>query len=59
MLAWETGVQSQIKSNLKLKTWYLILPCLKFSIIRYGSRVKWSAPGKGVAPSPAPQCSSY
>ena len=23
------------------------------------SRVKWSNPGKGVAPSPKPQCSSY
>ena len=23
------------------------------------SRVKWSNPGKGVAPSPAPRCSSY
>ena len=29
------------------------------SIIRYVSRVKWSNPGKGVAPSPAPQCSSH
>ena len=34
-------------------------PCLTLSIIRYGSRVKWSNPGKGIAPSPAPQCSSY
>ena len=25
----------------------------------YVSRVKWSNPGKGVAPSPTPQCSSY
>ena len=25
----------------------------------YGSRVKWSNPGKGVAPSPTPWCSSY
>ena len=24
-------------------------PCLTLSIIRYGSRVKWSNPGKGVA----------
>ena len=24
-----------------------------------GSRVKWSNPGKGVAPSPTPRCSSY
>ena len=34
-------------------------PCLTLSIIRYGSRVKWSNPGKGVAPSPTPWCSSY
>ena len=26
---------------------------------RYGSRVKWSNPGNGVAPSPTPRCSSY
>ena len=34
-------------------------PCLTLSIIRYGSRVKWSNPRKGVAPSPTPWCSSY
>ena len=28
-------------------------------IIRYVSRVKWSNPGKGVASSPKPWCSSY
>ena len=33
-------------------------PCLTLSIIRYGSRVKWSNPEKGVPPSPTPQCSS-
>ena len=37
----------------------LIPPCLTLSIIRYGSRVKWSNPGNGVAPSPTPWCSSY
>ena len=36
-----------------------VIPCLTLSIIRYGSRVKWSNPGKGVVPSPTPQCSSY
>ena len=36
------------------KKWYLMPPCLTLSIIRYGSRVKWSNPGKGVAPSPIP-----
>ena len=34
-------------------------PCLTLSIIRYGSRVKWSNPGKGIAPSPTPWCSSF
>ena len=36
-----------------------IRQCLSHSIIRYGSSVKWSNPGKGVAPSPTPWCSSY
>ena len=39
--------------------WYLILPCLTFSNIRYVSRVKWSSPGERVAPSPTPRFSSY
>ena len=30
--------------------WYLIPSCLTLSIIRYVSRVKWSNPGKGLAP---------
>ena len=46
----ETGVQSPVESYQRLKKWYLMLPCLALSIIRYGSRVKWSNPGKGVAP---------
>ena len=29
-------------------------PCLTLSIIRYGWRVKWVNPEKGVAPSPTP-----
>ena len=33
--------------------------CLTLSIIRYGSRVKWKNPEKGVAPSPTPWCCSY
>ena len=43
----------------KKKNWYLIPPCLTLSIIRYGSRVKWCNPGKGVAPSPTPWRRSY
>ncbi len=48
----ETGVQSQVESCQRLKKWYLTTPCLTISIIRYVSRVKWSNPGNGVAPSP-------
>ena len=55
----ETGVQSQVESYQRLKKWYLMMPCLALRIIRYGSRVKWSNPGKGVAPSPTHRCSSY
>ena len=43
----------------KTLKWYLIPPCLPHSNIRYISRVKWSNPGKGVAPAPTPRCSSY
>ena len=54
----ETGVQSQVESYQRLKKWYLMQPCLTLSIIRYGSKVKWSNPGNGVAPSPTPWCGS-
>ena len=37
----------------------LVPPCLSLSNIRYVSRVKCSNPGKGVAPSLTPRCSSY
>ena len=53
----ETWVRSQVESYQRLKKWYLMPPCLTLSIIRYGSRVKWSNPGKWVAPSPTPWCS--
>ena len=33
------------------KKWYLMPPYLTLSIIKYGSRVKWVNPGKGVVPS--------
>ena len=51
-MARETGIQSQVESYQRLKKWYFIPPCLTLSNIRYISRVKWSNPGKGVAPSP-------
>ena len=38
---------------------YLIPSCITLSNIRYVSRVKLSNPGKGVVPSPTPQCSRY
>ena len=58
-MAWEIGVQSQVKSYQSLKKWYLTPPCLTLSIIKYVSRIKWSNPGKGVAPFPTPQFGSY
>ena len=58
-MAQETWVQSLVESCQRLKKWFLMLPFLTLSIIRYGSRVKWSNPAKGVAPFPTPQCSSY
>ena len=58
-MAREIWVQSQVESYQRLKKWHLMLSCLTLSIIRYVSRVKWSNPGKGVAPSPTPRCSSY
>ena len=58
-MVWETGVLSLVESYQRLKKGYLIPPYLALSNKRYGSRVKWSNPGKGVVPSPAPRCSSY
>ena len=55
------GLVSRVftKSYQRLLKWYLIPPCLTLHNIRYISRVKWSNPEKGVAPSPTPQFSSY
>ena len=58
-MVWETGVQSQVASYQRLEKWYLIYSWLTLSIIRYGSGVKWSNPGKGVAPFPTPRCCTY
>ena len=58
-MARKTKAQFQVKSYQRLKKWYLIPPCLALSIIRYVSRVKWSNPGKEVAPSSTPLCSSF
>ena len=43
----------------KTQKWYLMSPCLTLCIIRHGSRVKWSNPGKAVSPSPRLWCSRY
>ena len=48
-----------MESYQRLKKWYLIPPCLTLSNIRYVSRVKWSNPGKGVAPYPTHWYNSY
>ena len=55
------GDQGSIPSQIIPKTqkWYLMLSCSTLSIIRYGLRVKCSNPGKGMAPTPTPRCSSY
>ena len=53
-MAWETWVQSLVESYQRLKKWYLTPPC----IIRYGSRVKWGNPEKGVVPASTPWCGS-
>ena len=58
-MAWQTGAQSQVESYQRLQKWYSMPPCLTFSIIRYGSRVKLINPEKGLAPFPTPRCSSY
>ena len=55
----ENWVQPLVESNQRLKKFYLIPTCLTLSIIRDGSRVKWSKPGKGVTPSTTFLCSSY
>ena len=40
----KTGVQSQVELYQRLKKLYLMPPSLALSIMRYGSRVKWSNP---------------
>ena len=58
-MVWETGIQSQVETYQRHKKWYLMPPCLTLSIVRYGSRIKWSNPRNGVAPFPSPWCSSH
>ena len=53
------GDLGSIPGAVSLLKWYLIPHCSTFSHIRYVSRVKWSNPGKGGAPSPTPRCCRY
>ena len=55
----ETEVQSQVESYQRLKKWYMISLCLILSTIRWGSKLKYSNPRNGVAPSPTPRRRSY
>ena len=55
----ETGGRSLVESYQRLKKCYFMSPCLTLIITRYGSMVRWSNPGKRVAPSPTPLCCSY
>ena len=57
-MARDIRVQSQIESYQRLKTWYLMPPCLTLSIIRYGSRIK-SNSRKRIASFPTSRCCSY
>ena len=53
------GFSPRSRHTKNLKNWYLIYPCLTLSIGRCVSKVKWSNPGEGVAPSLRLRCSSY
>ena len=53
------GDLGSIPGRIIPKTLKMVLDTSLLSNIRYVSRVKWSNPGKGVAPSPIPMCSSY
>ena len=53
------GFNPRLSHTKDSKKLYLMLLCLTLSIIRFGSRVNWSNPGKGVVSSPTPWCSGY
>ena len=42
----EIRVQSQVESYKRLKKWYLMIPCLTLSTIKYGSRISATIQGK-------------
>ena len=47
LMCWTMLIWSSVHQ--RLKKWYLMV----LSMVRYGSRVKWSNTGKGVVPCPA------
>ena len=59
MFASGPGDLGSIPGRVIPKTLKMALPCLTLSNIKYVSRIKWSNPRKGVAPSPTPWCCSY
>ena len=58
-MVWETGDHFKVEPYQRLEKWYLMPLSLTLSIIRWGSRVKWSDTENGVAPYPTSWCSSY
>ena len=48
----EARVQFQVKSYQRVKKWYMMPPCLTFSIIRYRSRINEGIQGKKVVSLP-------
>ena len=55
-MAWESWVQSQVKSYQKMVLDASLVNTQHYKIYIKG---KWSNPENGVAPSPTPWCSSY
>ena len=61
MFANGPGDLGSIPGRVIPKTQKIVLDAILLNTQHYKvlSRVKWSNPGKGVAPSPTPWCSSY
>ena len=59
VLATCPGDQGSIPDRVTPKTQKMLHGTASLSIMRYWSRVKWSNPGNGIAPSLTPGCSSY
>ena len=70
IIYWAIGLMSRVFANglgdrgsvpgwVIPKTQKMVLDIALLSIIRWESRVKWSNPGNGIAPSPTPRCRRY